>query len=119
MEVGVIGDRTPVNSAMRGWLRQISPDENLHALILNIYEVIQAGATNDVLRAWAGIMLSVPTKYVHLNNEKEGFWRANCIREKLGDDYEALTLSPAQRAVQLYNFKMKHKVASNRGFKAV
>ena len=53
--------------------------------------------------------MAIPTKYATLANEKEGFWRANRIRDKIGHDYECLTLTPQQRAVQLYNFREKHQ----------
>ena len=99
---------------MRGWLRQISPDESLHALIFQVASRIDKGATIDELHAWAGVFLSIPTKYVQLANEKEGFWRANRIRDKIGNDYEFLTLTPTQRSVQLYNFKEKQKKATGK-----
>ena len=115
MEVCVLGSRTPDNTAMRGWLRQIIPDESFHALIFNVEKRIDEGATTDELHAWAGLFLAIPTKYVALANEKEGFWRANRIRDKIGNDYEFLTLTPAtQRAVQLYNFKEKQKKATGK-----
>ena len=63
--------------------------------------------------------MAIPTKYVALANEKEGFWRANRIRDKIGNDYECLTLTPQQRSVQLYKFKEKYQKETGKELSAL
>eukprot|EP00959_Pyramimonas_sp_CCMP1952_P474594 9503757-Pyramimonas_sp.AAC.2 len=105
--VAVLGERTPANPQMRGYLRMISPEETLHALYIKVAQEIDRNATSTELKKWGAAYLSVPMKFVNLKNHWDGFWKAGEMREKIGNDYELLYPTPTQRAVQIANFKAK------------
>ena len=95
LQVGVVGEFSPVNSEYRGNLKSTSPEEARHALILAIHRDIESGASNDELLSWRKLVLSTVTTFTVYETEDDLFWAATNHREAIGAQFEVVYYSTA------------------------
>ena len=68
-----------------GQLQRLSPEEYDHVMIFQLADAIRNGASDDVLKRWLNMLLSVPFVFWMIEPGNDRFWKAQNLREALVD----------------------------------
>lgn len=102
--VAVAPNENPLDA--RGSMRRISPEEPLHACLLELAEGIRQGIPDaQTLQAWKRVLLSVSFEFKLLDAEEVRWFEAVRLRERLVVDYSAMARSAVQRIYELQGFR--------------
>ena len=68
-----------------GQLQRVSPEENDHAIIFQLANnAIKQNASDDVLRQWRNMLLSMPFVFWMIVPGPDRYWKAQNLREEIG-----------------------------------
>lgn len=102
--------------ALRGKLRLLSPEETIHALIIEISEDIEQGSmTVDELQIWRDCLLNTPFEFVALDAESSFWWASLNKREAVGATFDGHFRTPVQRCYEVAAFRARKEAQT--GFK--
>jgi len=105
VSVGVSPDDKPPCQA-KGFLKRLSPEEVVYALVIKIATACKAGAWDAATRQkWRRLILTVPAEFIKVTNHAEYRWKAKAIRERIGMDFELLYPNTIQKITDLVLFK--------------
>ncbi|CAE7314682.1 unnamed protein product [Symbiodinium sp. CCMP2592] len=92
-----------MKAARSSLLQRISPEEMDHALILHIAQRIRDGATEEELRSWRNVCLSISLRCEKLDNGLQ--WRQLNLRNAYVATYESCSRSTVQLVFEVINLK--------------
>ncbi len=116
--VALTSNSNPKLPASRGQLLVLSPEEVFFALIFAIERDISNGAGADILASWRRYCLSQVIEFRWVEREDDGYFHAINLRERIGAEFEALYLSPLQRAFQLRDFRERMEASAGKTISA-
>ena len=97
-----------------GSLERISPEEPVHALLFSLKEAIETKVSDDVLRSYRQLLLTIPTEFVKVPKGEERYWKALNMREDIIERCRILTRSMRQRVYEVAGFKMDQEKIQNK-----
>ncbi len=99
--VGLSDPAEHLTLAPRGGLPRISPEEVPHALLLEVRDAINSGASEAELMAWRACMLNVPLEYRIVKSADDLTWQRINTREQFGTEYELFARSALGRIYEV------------------
>ena len=96
-----------------GGLARVSPEENDHVIIFQLAEAIKGGVSDDILRRWLNMLLSVPMSFCVVEPGNARYYKAQNLRESLVDIGDCAKRSVRQRIIDIAGFKRDLEKATN------
>ena len=96
-----------------GTLQRVSPEEIDHLIIFQLSDAINKGLSDDILKRWLNMLLSVPLVFWVIEPGADRFWKAQNLREILIDHGECAKRSCRQRVLDIAGFKRDTEKALN------
>ena len=99
-----------------GGLARVSPEENDHVIIFQLAEAIKGGVSDDILRRWLNMLLSVPMSFCVVEPGNARYYKAQNLRESLVDAGDCAKRSVRQRIMDVAGFKKDLEKSTNCNF---
>ena len=96
-----------------GQLQRVSPEENDHFIIFQLANAIKQNASDDVLRRWRNMLLSIPFVFWLIEPGSDRYWKAQNLRELLVDHGDCAKRTTYQRVRDITGFKKDTEKAMN------
>ena len=96
-----------------GAIERVSPEEPCHVALLSCQEAIQKKCSDDVLRRYRTMFLSVPCVLEAIPVGDDRYWRSINLREEIAQKFQTLVRSLRDRIYEVAGFKLDQEKARN------
>jgi len=102
---------------MKGSWKRVSPDEVVFAAITRVARDISEGVSEDDLKKWRQMFLSITARFELLDTDDKRHFRATNLRLKVAADFEALARSDIQQCFSVMAFQARKSKKGSCGAK--